>query len=37
MLFATEGVRQDSDLSKAMVGVASIWCVGLTSSDTSLL
>jgi len=25
MLFATEGVDNDNDLKKAMVGVASVW------------
>jgi dihydroxy-acid dehydratase len=25
MLYATEGVDTDDDLSKAMVGVASVW------------
>ncbi|WVF66755.1 dihydroxy-acid dehydratase [Kwoniella sp. CBS 6097] len=28
MLYATEGVNEDADLSKAMVGVASVWYEG---------
>lgn len=27
MLFATEGIEKDEDLSKPMVGVASVWSV----------
>ena len=27
MLYATEGIKSDEDFSKAMVGVASVWCV----------
>lgn len=27
MLYATEGVEVPDDFNKAMVGVASIWCV----------
>jgi hypothetical protein len=27
MLYATEGVDSPNDFNKAMVGVASIWCV----------
>jgi len=25
MLYATEGINEDADLNKAMVGVASVW------------
>ena len=27
MLYATEGINSDEDFQKAMVGVASVWCV----------
>lgn len=27
MLYATDGIEQKSDFEKAMVGVASVWCV----------
>jgi hypothetical protein len=27
MLYATDGIRSDDDFNKAMVGVASVWCV----------
>jgi hypothetical protein len=30
MLYATEGIETDADLQKAMVGVASVWCVYLS-------
>ena len=33
MLYATEGVSEDADLNKAMVGVASVWWVNPTSED----
>jgi hypothetical protein len=29
MLYATEGIKEDSDFDKAMVGVASVWYVAL--------
>ena len=29
MLYATEGIKSDEDFSKAMVGVASVWCAFL--------
>ena len=29
MLYATEGINSDDDFNKAMVGVASVWCVVL--------
>ena len=27
MLYATDGIASDEDFNKAMVGVASVWCV----------
>jgi hypothetical protein len=27
MLYATDGIRSDDDFNKAMVGVASVWCM----------
>lgn len=27
MLYATEGIENEGDFNKAMVGVASVWCV----------
>ncbi len=27
MLYATDGIRSDDDFNKAMVGVASVWCI----------
>ena len=27
MLYATDGIVTDDDFNKAMVGVASVWCV----------
>ena len=27
MLYATDGVHGDEDFEKAMVGIASVWCV----------
>lgn len=29
MLYATDGISTDKDFNKAMVGVASVWCVTL--------
>lgn len=31
MLYATEGIKNDEDFNKAMVGVASVWWVNQTN------
>jgi len=33
MLYATEGIKNDEDFNKAMVGVASVWYEGNPSVE----
>lgn len=35
MLYATEGIDKKEDFDKAMVGVASVWCVPIAVEPAS--
>jgi hypothetical protein len=37
MLYATDGIKTDDDFNKAMVGVASVWCVAVTACSHAIL
>jgi hypothetical protein len=37
MLYATDGIKTDDDFNKAMVGVASVWCVTIVLLGCNLL